>query len=269
MNRTVKSQMIVLCCLMCFVSACQQVAITGRKQLNLVPDSLMNSISLQSYNDFISENQLSSNTEQTAMVKQVGGRIQQAVQQYCSQNNLSDKIKGYKWEFNLVEDKSLNAWAMPGGKVVVHTGLIPIAKSEAGLAVVMGHEVAHVIARHGSERMTQGLLVQYGGIGLSKAMANYPSQTQNLFMKSYSIGTQYGVLLPYSRTHESEADRMGLIFMAMAGYDPHEAVGFWERMSAAKEGGSPPELLSTHPTDTTRIRKIKELMPEAMAYYKR
>jgi predicted Zn-dependent protease len=190
------------------------------------------------------------------------------VQKYCSENNLSNRLEGYQWEFNLVEDESINAWAMPGGKVVVHTGLMPIAENEAGLAVVMGHEVAHVIARHGSERMTQGLLVEFGGMGLSKALANYPDQTQNLFMKSYSVGTQYGVLLPYSRTHESEADRMGLIFMSMAGYDPHEAVGFWERMAAAKEGASPPELLSTHPADTTRIKNIKTFIPEAVQYYR-
>ena len=267
MNTIVKFQMTALCCLLLFLSACGQVAITGRKQLNLVPDSIMNSISLQSYNEFLSENKLSGNASQTEMVKRVGGRIQKAVQQYCSENNLSNRLEGYQWEFNLVEDESINAWAMPGGKVVVHTGLIPIAENEAGLAVVMGHEVAHVIARHGSERMTQGLLVEFGGMGLSTALSKYPDQTQNLFMKSYSVGTQYGVLLPYSRTHENEADHMGLIFMALAGYDPHEAVSFWQRMSAAKEGGSPPELLSTHPADATRIRKINELMPEAMRYY--
>jgi predicted Zn-dependent protease len=251
------------------MTSCGQVALTGRKQLNLVPDSVMNSISLQSYNEFLSENKMSDNARQTEMVKRVGGRVQRAVQEYCSENNLSSRLEGYQWEFNLVEDESVNAWAMPGGKVVVHTGLMPIADSEAGLAVVIGHEIAHVIARHGSERMTQGLLVEFGGMGLSKALSKYPVETKNLFMKSYSVGTQLGVLLPYSRTHESEADRMGLIFMAIAGYDPHEAVDFWQRMSAAKKGASPPELLSTHPADATRIRKIKELMPEAMKYYRR
>jgi len=260
--------MIILCSFMLLLSSCSQVAITGRKQLNLVPDSVMNSISLQSYNEFLSENKLSGNARQTEMVKRVGGRIQKAVQQYCSENNLSNRLQGYQWEFNLVEDESINAWAMPGGKVVVHTGLMPIVENEAGLAVVMGHEVAHVIARHGGERMTQGLLVEFGGMGLSKALAKYPDQTQNLFMKSYSVGTQYGVLLPYSRTDESEADRMGLIFMAMAGYNPHEAVNFWQRMSAAKKGSSPPELLSTHPADATRIRNIRKFLPKAMEYYR-
>ena len=268
MNMIVKLRIVAICCVLLFVSSCGQVPVTGRSQFNLVPDSVMNSMSLQSYNDFLSQSKLSVDAGQTAMVQRVGGRIQKAVEKYCDENNLSDRIEGYQWEFNLIEDKSINAWAMPGGKVVVYTGLLPIAKSEAGLAVVMGHEVAHVIAKHGSERMTQGLVVELGGFGLSKAMTNYPVKTQNLFMRSYSVGTQYGVLLPYSRTHESEADHMGLIFMAMAGYDPHEAVSFWERMSAAKEGNAPPELLSTHPADATRIGKIKELMPEAMEYYR-
>jgi predicted Zn-dependent protease len=268
MSRTVKFQMITLCCIVLFVSACSQVAITGRKQFNLVPDKFMNSMSFQSYTEFLTQNKLSTNTQKVEMVNKTGLRIQKAVEQYCAENDLSARLKGYNWEFNLVEDPNVNAWCMPGGKVVVYTGLLSIAKNEAGLAVVMGHEIAHAVARHGSERMTQGLLVEFGGMGLSKALANYPDQTQNLFMKSYSVGTQYGVLLPYSRTHESEADHMGLIFMAMAGYDPHEAVSFWQRMSATKQGATPPELLSTHPADTTRIRKINELMPEAMGYYR-
>ena len=156
MSRIVKFQMMTLCCVLLFVSACGQVAITGRKQLNLVPDSLMNAISLQSYNEFLSKSRLSSNARQTEMVKRVGGRIHGAVQQYCSENNLSDRIQGYQWEFNLVKDESINAWAMPGGKVVVHTGLIPVAESEAGLAVVIAHEIAHVIARHGRSSLVSG-----------------------------------------------------------------------------------------------------------------
>jgi predicted Zn-dependent protease len=157
---------------------------------------------------------------------------------------------------------------MPGGKVVVYAGLLPVTQNEAGLAVVMGHEIAHAIARHGAERMTQGLLVDMGGMALSEALANKPAATKDLFMKSYGLGTEVGVLLPYSRLHESEADRMGLIFMAMAGYNPNEAVSFWERMVAANKGQKPPELLSTHPADSTRINNIKQLIPEAMQYYK-
>jgi predicted Zn-dependent protease len=263
----VKFQMIALCCLLLFVSACEQVAITGRKQFNLVPDMIMNSMSFQSYAEFLTQNKLSSNAQRVEMVKDVGLRIQKAVEQYCAENDLSPRLKGYNWEFNLVEDPNVNAWCMPGGKVVVYTGLLPISQDEAGLAVVMGHEIAHAIARHGAERMTQGLIVEMGGMALSKALAKRPDKTKELFMRSYGVGTQYGILLPYSRVHETEADRLGLIFMAMARYDPHEAVGFWERMAAAKEGASPPELLSTHPSDATRIKNIKTFIPEAMQYY--
>ncbi len=225
-------------------------------------------MSLQSYNEFLTSNKLSSDTQKTRMVKDVGTRIQRAVEKYCAENNLSSRINGYQWEFNLVEDPNVNAWCMPGGKVVVYAGLLPVAQNEAGLAVVMGHEIAHAIARHGAERMSQGLVVELGGMALSEALAKQPAQTQNLFKQSYGIGTEVGVLLPYSRLHENEADRMGLIFMAMAGYNPNEAVSFWERMSAMNKGQKPPELLSTHPADSTRINNIKNLIPEAMQYYK-
>lgn len=269
MNKSMKFRMICLCGSLLLASSCSQVAITGRKQLNLVPDMVMHSMSFQSYKEFLALNQLSSNVEQTEKVKRVGRRIQGAVEQYCAKNDLSSRLEGYEWEFNLVEDANINAWCMPGGKVVINTGLMPVAQTEAGLAVVMGHEIAHAIARHGAERMTQGLIVELGGMALSQALAKSPEQTKNLFMRSYGIGTEVGVLLPYSRVHESEADRMGLIFMAMAGYNPNEALAFWERMAAAKQGPQPPEILSTHPADATRIRNIKKLIPEAMQYYRR
>jgi predicted Zn-dependent protease len=261
-------KVVALCGILLLQTSCTQVALTGRKQLNFVPDSMMNSMSLQNYNDFLSANKLSNNAQQTQMVKSVGARIQKAVEKYCAENNLSSRIKSYQWEFNLVEDPNVNAWCMPGGKVVVYTGLMPVAQNESGLAVVMGHEIAHAIARHGSERMSQGLLVEFGGMALNEALANKPQQTKDLFMKSYGLGTQVGVLLPYSRVHENEADHMGLIFMAMAGYNPNEAVSFWERMAAANQGPKPIELLSTHPADSTRINNIKKLIPEAMKYYK-
>jgi predicted Zn-dependent protease len=261
-------KVVVLCSALLLHSSCSQVAITGRKQFNLVPDTVMNSLSFQSYNEFLAAHKLSADARKAGMVKDVGARIQKAVMSYCAANNLSSQIQNYQWEFNLVEDPNVNAWCMPGGKVVVYTGLLPVAQNEAGLAVVMGHEIAHAIARHGAERMSQGLLVELGGMALSEALANKPEQTKNLFMQSYGIGTQVGVLLPYSRLHENEADRMGLIFMAMAGYNPNEAVSFWERMSAANKGPKPLELLSTHPADSTRIRNIKNLIPEAMQYYK-
>jgi predicted Zn-dependent protease len=267
MNKWLKMKLIAICSMMLFAAGCDVVPITGRKQLNIVPDSTINAMSFKSYNEVIAKSKLSTDAGQTAMVKRVGRRIQQAVEEYCAKNNLSDQIKGYNWEFNLIEDKQVNAWCMPGGKVAVYTGILLYTQNEDGLAVVMGHEIAHAIAKHGSERMSQGLLVEMGGIGLSAALANKPGQTQNLFMKSYGAGTEVGVLLPFSRKQETEADRMGLIFMAMAGYDPRGAVEFWQRMSQQQQEGKPIELLSTHPSDQTRINNIKKFLPEAMSYY--
>jgi predicted Zn-dependent protease len=268
MKRTLISTIIILSSLAILTSSCSEVAITGRKQLNLVPDALMNSMSFQSYSEFLSQNKISTDTASTQMVKNVGQKIQKAVEQYCAENNMSDRLKGYQWEFNLVEDPNVNAWCMAGGKVVVYTGILPVTKNEAGLATVMGHEIAHAFAKHGAERMTQGLLVEMGGMALSKALANRPEETKNLLLRSYGTGTQYGILLPYSRKQESEADHLGLIFMAMAGYNPNEALDFWQRMAASSSGQAPPEFMSTHPADSTRIRNIKELIPEAMRYYK-
>lgn len=269
MKLSLKPKLLILSAILLLQPCCSQVAITGRKQFNLVPAVLINSMSFQSYSEFLSENTLSNDAAKTQMVKRTGGKIQEAVEQYCAENNLSDRLKGYEWEFNLVEDKSVNAWCMPGGKVVVYAGLLPVAQTEAGLAVVMGHEIAHAIAKHGAERMTQGLIVELGGMALSTALTKSPEKTKDLFMRSYGLGTQYGVLLPYSRVHETEADHLGLIFMAMAGYNPNEAVDFWERMAAAKKDQpQPPEILSTHPADSTRIKNIKNLIPEAMKYYK-
>jgi predicted Zn-dependent protease len=267
MKITLKSTLIVLCGLLSLLSGCSEVEITGRKQFIIVPDSTMNSMSFQSYSEFLSTHKLSTNAGQTNMVKRVGGRIQHAVEQYCQENNIENRLDGYEWEFNLVEDPNLNAWCMPGGKVVVYTSILPVAQDEAGLAVVLGHEIAHAFARHGAERMSQGLAIELGGVALSTALKDKPEQTKNLFMKSYGIGTQVGVLLPYSREQESEADHLGLIFMAMAGYNPQEAISFWQRMAAQKTGAQPPEFLSTHPADQTRIQNLKELLPDAMRYY--
>ncbi len=247
--------------------SCATNPITGRKQLALIPSSTLNSMAFSQYSSFLQEHKISNDPVQTAMVRRVGTNIKNAVERYYRQQGLSSKLEGYSWEFNLVEDDLVNAWAMPGGKVVVYTGLLPVAVDEAGLAVVMGHEVAHAIAGHGNERMTQGLLTQLGGVALSEALKNKPDATRNLFLGAYGLGATVGVMLPFSRTHESEADHMGLIFMAMGGYDPNVAVDFWERMSANNKGGAPPEFLSTHPSDRTRIRQIKELIPKAMKYY--
>ena len=265
MSRRTRAFAIIACLLL---SACSTVPITGRSQLNLIPGSSMLSMSLQQYDQFLKEHKLSTNQEQTQMVKRVGLRIQNAVERYFASNGLSSQLANYKWEFNLVEDKQINAWCMPGGKVVVYTGILSVTKDETGLAVVMGHEIAHAIAEHGNERMSQGLMAQMGGVALSTALSTQPAATQQLWMAAYGLGSQYGAILPYGRLQENEADHLGLIFMAMAGYSPNEAVGFWQRMAAQKGGKTTPEFLSTHPADATRIQNIQRLIPEAMKYYR-
>ena len=248
---------------------CSTVPLTGRSQLNMIPNSEMLAMSFQQYDQFLKENKVSTNKAEVDMVKRVGSNIEQAVKKYMRDNNLSSRLNGYNWEFNLVQDEQVNAWCMPGGKVVVYTGILPVTNDEAGLAVVMGHEIAHAIAEHGNERMSQQLLQQVGAVGLMVAMKDEPVQTQALWLSVYGVGTTVGVILPYSRTQESEADHLGLIFMSMAGYDPYEAPAFWQRMAASKQGGSPPEFLSTHPSDQTRINDITAWIPEAMKYYQK
>ncbi|MDH3252380.1 MAG: M48 family metallopeptidase [Ignavibacteria bacterium] len=267
MKQTSRASWSLLVLMFVFV-ACSTVPLTGRKQLNIIPSSTMLSMSYQEYGEFLQSNKLSTNQAATAMVKNVGARIAKAVEQYMAQQGLSAQLKGYAWEFNLVESNDVNAWCMPGGKVVFYTGILPLTKDETGLGVVMGHEIAHAVAEHGGERMSQGLLAEMGGMALSAALDKEPEKTKALWMTAFGIGAQVGVLLPFSRTQESEADRLGLIFMSMAGYDPNASVSFWERMAAQKGGQSPPEFLSTHPSDQTRINDIKKHLPEAMRYYK-
>lgn len=252
----------------CFVcSSCTTVPLTGRKQLDFIPDETMLLMSYQQYDDFLKSNKLSENQIQIQMVKRVGQRIQKAVEKYMADNNLSSRLKNYKWEFNLIENKEVNAWCMPGGKVVVYTGILPITQDDNGLAVVIAHEIAHAIAQHGNERMSQGLLANLGEAAFSSALEKKPEETKNLWMTVFGVGTQYGFILPYSRLQESEADHLGLIFMSMAGYNPNTAVAFWERMSKMKEGQLNLEFLSTHPSDQTRIKNIKAEISEAMKYY--
>ncbi len=252
-----------------FAASCSTVPVTGRSQLNIIPSSTMLSMSYQQYGEFMQSHAVSRDQSKVQMVQRVGVKIKNAVESYFKQKGLSDQLQGYKWEFNLVESPEVNAWCMPGGKVVVYSGILPITRDETGLAVVMGHEIAHAIAEHGSERMSQGLLTQLGGMALNEALASKPEQTRALWMTAFGVGAQVGVLLPYSRLHESEADKLGLIFMAMAGYNPNDAVSFWQRMAANKGGSAPPEFLSTHPSDQTRIKDLQAAMPEAMKYYKK
>lgn len=247
------------------LQSCQSVPLTGRSQLSLVSESEMVSMSLTSYDEFLKENKLSANQQQLALVKKVGTRVAAAVEKYLKDNGYASYVDNFKWEFNLVESDVPNAWCMPGGKVVVYTGILSYTQNEDGLAVVLGHEIAHAVARHGSERMSQQMLVQMGGTALSTALQEKPAETQALFNTAYGAGTQVGVMLPFSRKHEYEADQMGLIFMAMAGYDPRSSVSFWKRMSSNSSGT--PEWLSTHPVDTNRIAALEKMMPEALTYY--
>jgi predicted Zn-dependent protease len=267
--RTTRATAILAAVALLAVAACTRVPITGRQQLNLIPSSELNALSFEQYSQFLSEHRLSTDAAQTARVERVGRDIQLAVERFYAEQGQSAALEGYAWEFHLVEDDEVNAWCMPGGKVVVYTGLLPITQDATGLAVVMGHEIAHAIANHGGERMSQGMLTELGGMALQQALAQKSQETQQIFMTAFGIGSQVGVLLPYSRLHESEADHLGLIFMAMAGYDPEQAPAFWERMAAQNQGGAPPEFLSTHPSDETRLRKIRELIPEAKKYYRK
>jgi predicted Zn-dependent protease len=251
-----------------FLAACSTVPLTGRQQLDLVPSDQIMAMSAQQYDQVLDEHTVIRGTDDARMVDRVGNRIRSAVERYLASQNQSRLLQGYNWEFNLIEDKSANAWAMPGGKVAVYTGILPITQDENGLATVLGHEVAHAVARHGNERMSQALLTQMGGAALSVALSQNPSQTDSLFMAAYGIGSQVGVLLPFSRLQESEADHLGLIFMAMAGYDPRGALDFWRRMENQSGGGRPPEFLSTHPANENRLSQIRKNLPEAMRYYR-
>ena len=253
------------------VISCQKNSVTGRKQLLLLNETDVQKMALTEYRGFLKGNPVvaAGSTRDQIMVAQVGNRIARAVQTYLDGEGKGDLLKGYEWEYNLVNKPDINAWCMPGGKVVVYTGILPVTGNEQALAVVMGHEIAHAIARHGNERMSQGLLQQMGGIALGAAVSSKPSETRALFMGSYGITSNVFGILPFSRKHELEADRYGLIFAAMAGYDPGEAEAFWKRMAVAGGGKKPPEFLSTHPSDDTRIAKVREYAQEAMKYYRK
>lgn len=245
-----------------FIQACSTVPLIGRRQVSLLPESNMVEMSLTSYSEFLKENKLSGNKEQTDMIKRVGARISAAVEKYLRDNGFADRVADFKWEFNLVENDQLNAWCMPGGKVVFYTGILPTAKNDVGVAVVMSHEIAHAVARHGNERMSQQMVAQFGSTALSEIIKTKPEQTQAIYQSLYGLGAQYAVMLPYSRLHEYEADKLGLIFMAIAGYEPSEAIGFWERM-AANSTAKMPEFISTHPVEQNRIEAIRNFLPEA------
>ncbi len=265
MRKTMKRWMGAWVALM-LLAGCSSVPLTGRKQVLLVSDQEVLSSSLTQYNDYIKTATKSNNAKQSAMVTRVGQKIAAATEQYLRQNGLESEVKNFAWEFNLVKDQQLNAFCMPGGKIVVYEGLLGIVSSDDELAVVVGHEVAHAVAKHSNERMSQQLMAQYGAAILGQAVSNRSTAVQQLATSVYGIGAQYGVMLPFSRKHESEADYMGLVFMTMAGYNPDVAVGFWQKMSAGGSG-SVPEFMSTHPSDATRIAEIKKWLPEIKAKY--
>ena len=255
---------------MMLVVACTTNAITGRSQLSLVSDEQMQQMAVTEYRQFLSENKVvsSSQSKDAEMVKRVGSRIAAAVTNFYKGQGLGSEFQNYQWEYNLVNSDQVNAWCMPGGKIVVYTGILPVSQNEAALAVVVGHEVAHAVLKHGSERMSQGLVQQMGGVALSVALANKSAETQNMFMQAYGIGSSVGAILPHSRKQELEADRFGLIYTALAGYNPREAVPLWERMAKLGDGSRPPEFLSTHPAEQTRINQLNAHMAEALKYYK-
>jgi predicted Zn-dependent protease len=265
-----KIRIIPIIAFLFIATACSRNAVTGRSQLKLLSDGEVQSMAATEYKQFLSSNKVvsASTSRDAEMVRRVGGRLTAAITTYYSGQGKANVLEGYQWEYNLVDSKEVNAWCMPGGKIVVYTGLLPVTQNEAALAVVMGHEITHALAQHGNERMSMGLVQQLGGVALSVAVANKPAETQSLFMNAYGAGSQVGVMLPFSRKDEYEADKFGLNFAAMAGYNPQEAIPLWERMQKAAGDGKPPEFLSTHPSEGNRIDRLKDQMPEALSFYK-
>lgn len=257
-----------LATLLFILSGCGSVPVTGRKQMLLVSDQEVLTLSLQEYDKFMKSAPKSTDKANTALVQKVGRNIANAVESYLRANGMENLLSEYSWEFNLVKSTEVNAFCMPGGKIVVYEGILPITQDETGLAVVLGHEVAHAVAKHSNERMSQQVLSQYGSTALGMVLDGKSTAVQQIAGTVYGLGAQYGVMLPYNRKQELEADELGLIFMAMAGYNPQMAESFWTRMSQKSGGASTAEFMSTHPSDETRIKKIREELPEAMKYYK-
>ena len=237
---------------------CSTVPVTGRQSFNLVPDSQANALGLDAYRKVKEQSRLITQGPEYQQVLRVGKRIAAVADE-----------SSFDWEFALIDDKQVNAFCLPGGKIAVYRGLLPVTQDDAGLAVVLAHEIGHAIARHASERMTDDLALQLGGTGLSQLLQEKSPTTQTLVMSAFGVGTTVGFVLPFSRSQESEADHIGLVFMARAGYDPHVAPVFWQRMMAQSEGQAPPAFLSDHPSDEQRIHDLEKWMPEAAVAYRR
>ncbi|MDY3943092.1 MAG: M48 family metallopeptidase [Alloprevotella sp.] len=261
-----KSSILATTAVALLFTACATVPITGRKQMNLVSNSEVLASSLTQYQTYMSKATPIRGTQAAAMVERVGKKIAAATESYLRQNGMESELKNYNWEFNLVKDDNANAFCMPGGKIVVYEGLLKYVKTDDDLAVVMGHEVAHAVAKHSNERMSQQMLAQYGGTALGLALGGSSQATQAIASQVYGLGAQYGVMLPFSRKHEKEADYMGLVLMSIAGYNPQASTQFWQRMS---QGGSnaTPEFMSTHPSDATRISALQKALPEVEEKY--
>ncbi len=253
-------------------TGCKTNSITGRSQLSLVSDADVLTAATSEYKQFLSSNKVLTvgTNNDASSVSRVGNRVVAAVKKYYADQGKSSELEGYNWEINTVSSKEANAWCMPGGKIVVYTGILPLTQNDAALAVVIGHEVTHALAKHGNERMSQSLLQQVGGQALAVALSNKPQETQALYNSAYGLGTQYGVMLPFARKDEYEADKFGLMFTALAGYDPREAINFWQRMAAASANSQkPPEFASTHPTDANRIAQLQSIMNDTRSKYYR
>jgi predicted Zn-dependent protease len=246
--------------------ACSVVPLTGRKQFAIIPSDQMLSLSAESYSQVLKENKVTANQKYLGSVRNVGARLTGAVQQYMKQSGTESAIEGYQWQYNVLVSDEVNAWCMPGGQIAFYEGIMPVCQDDNGIAVVMGHEIAHAVARHGNERMSQQMVLELGGMALAEALKTQKETTQQLAMLAFGVGSNLGVILPYSRTHELEADELGLYFMAMAGYDPRSAPAFWERMQALGSARMP-EFLSTHPDPEHRIQDLQKYMPKAMQYY--
>jgi predicted Zn-dependent protease len=262
MKNSIKFSIVALLLL---VIACAKNPFTGKSTMAFMPNSQIFPSAFSQYGQFLSENKVLKGTKDAKRIETIGMKIKVAAEKWLTANGHPEYLKDYQWEYNLVESKEINAWCMPGGKIVFYTGILPICKDDAGIAAVMGHEVAHALANHGQQRMSAGLLQQLGQVGVAVAVGNKSQETQALAMQAYGAASTVGGMLPFSRSHESEADMIGLTLMAIAGYEPVNAVRVWERMSANSSGQAPPEMLSTHPSNETRIKELTALVPQAKA----
>jgi predicted Zn-dependent protease len=266
LKRTLLAVSIVL-----VVASCKTNPFTGKKMLNAYSNAQLFPSAFQQYDQFLGENKVITGTKKSEMITRVGERIATAAERWLNANGYEGYLKDYKWEYNLVDDPTVNAWCMPGGKIVFYTGILPVAENETAIAAIMGHEVAHALADHGGQRMTAGTIQQAAGtaIAVGTQVGGMDPQKQQLVMQAYGVGSQVGGMLPFSRSHETEADKIGLILMAVAGYNPDEAAKLWERMKSNSGGQAPPELLSTHPSNDSRIANLKELAPFAKSEAKK